>query len=643
MLSEMDNRWLLSVYSDGSEAFVSKPIPDFGDEVTIKIRVDVKSPLKKVFLRMLSNGAERLFEMQNDVEWRGLQYYETKIKVEEPVVRYQFYLVSDDRIYYYTQLGITTYIPDGTYDFKLITGYEQPSWVRGAVFYQIFPDRFYNGNPENDVLDGEYTFNGHPTVQIKDWNSVPPAYEEAFNLDFYGGDLEGIRKKIPYLKELGVTALYINPIFSAATVHKYDCLDYFAIDPHLGGEKALAELTDALHSEGMRLILDVSVNHTGTAHKWFNKEGNFFEKSIGAYNNKEALERSFYFFEEDNSYKSWFGVETLPTLNYTSKELRKMIYESEDSLVKKWLKSPYSVDGWRFDVADVMARNNELQLQHEVWPGIRKSIKEVNEEAYILAEDWGDCSEYLQGNEWDSPMNYYGFGRCVRQFCGEPDLFNMRNEVLSQISYKMTADDLKCRIMEHWAKLPHVIQEVQFNLLDSHDVSRLHNDENVTEGNYEAAVVMLFTMPGAASIYYGDELATDGSTATTEGCRYPMPWDRVTEDLGERDDISGRYYQLYQKLANLKKNSPAIREGGFKIIYAEGYAFAYTRFLGEEAFLVVWSREVAEKEVKIPLAVLGDCQVESKRDELGKELNYHQSGQELYLTIPADTAYIIRV
>ena len=437
--------------------------------------------------------------------------------------------------------------------------------------------------------------------------------------------------------------MYLNPIFSAATVHKYDCLDYFEIDPHLGGEKALAELTDELHKAGIRLILDVSVNHTGTAHKWFNKEGSFFDKSIGAYNNKESLERSFYFFNEDNSYKAWLGFETLPTLNYTSKELREIIYESEDSLVKKWLKTPYSIDGWRFDVADVMARNNELQLQHEVWPGIRKSIKAVNKEAYVLAEDWGDCSEYLQGTEWDSPMNYYGFGRCARQFCGEPDLFNMRSEVLSQIPYKMTADDLRYRIMEHWAKLPYVIQEVQFNLLDSHDVSRLHNDEKVTEGNYEAAVAMLFTMPGAASIYYGDELAIDGSMATTEDCRYPMPWDRVTEDLSERDDRTGRYYRLYHKLASLKKNSPAIREGGFKILYAEGYVFAYARFLGEEAFLFVWSREAEEKEIRIPLAVLGDCQIESAQDELGKELKFYQSGQELYLTIPADTAYIIRM
>ena len=643
VFDKMDERWLFSVYSDGSEAFVSSPIPTFGEKVTIKIRVDEQSPVKHVFLRTLVNGSEYLTEMKCAECQDGLQYYKTSIKVQEPVICYQFYLVTETQIFYYTQAGITTYVPDRTYDFKLITDYEQPKWVRGAVFYQIFPDRFCNGNPENDVKDGEYIFDGHPTIQVKDWNSVPLPFRKGHCLDFYGGDLEGIREKIPYLKELGVTALYINPIFHAATNHKYDCLDYFMVDPHLGGDKALAELSEALHKEGMKLILDVSVNHTGTAHKWFNKEGIFFDKTVGAYNNKDSQERSYYFFQEDNSYKAWFDVDTLPTLNYTSEELRQTIYEGEDSLVKKWLKPPFSTDGWRFDVADVMARNNELQLQHEVWPGIRKSIKETNKEAYILAEDWGDCSEYLQGSEWDSPMNYYGFGRCVRQFCGEPDLFNMRDAVLRQVPYRMTAEDLKCRITEHLAKLPHVIQEIQFNLLDSHDVPRLHNNKKITAGTYEGAVEMLFTMPGAANIYYGDELAIDGTLETHEGCRYPMPWNRLEGGLEGRNDKVADYYHMYQKLANLKAQSPAIREGGFKILYAEGYVFAYTRFVAEEAYLFVWSRETEEKQVTIPLDVLGSRSVQSVQDVMGKELNYHQEGKDLLLTIPADTAYLIKV
>ena len=160
-------------------------------------------------------------------------------------------------------------------------------------------ERFCNGNPENDVKDGEYIFDGFPCKKVKDWDSVPEPYSKAHCLDFYGGDLEGIRQKIPYLKKLGVTALYLNPIFYAATVHKYDCLDYFSVDPHFGGDKALSDLTDELHKNGIRIILDVSINHTGIANKWFNRDGTFFPISEGAFNNPSSTEREFYFFERE--------------------------------------------------------------------------------------------------------------------------------------------------------------------------------------------------------------------------------------------------------------------------------------------------------------------------------------------------------
>ena len=460
--------WLESVYADGTKYFVSNPLPSLGEAVNLKIRMAEDAPIEHVICRYLWNGAEQLLEMQKVGVTDGLAYYAAEVKIMEPVFSYQFYLVTKNQIFYYTQKEITTYIPDHVYDFKILAEYQQPDWVKGAVFYQIFPDRFCCGNPKNTVKDGEYSFNGYETMQIKEWNTPAPTYEQGHCLDFYGGDLDGIRQKIPYLKQLGVTAVYLNPIFYAATVHRYDCLDYFSVDPHLGGDEALAKLTEALHEEGIKVILDVSINHTGTANRWFNKEGLFFDKSQGAYLNPNAKEREYYFFYEDNSYKAWF------------------------------------------DVADVMARNNEIQLQHEVWPAIRESIKEVNNKAYILAEDWGDCSEFLQGKEWDSPMNYFGCGRPIRQFVGEVDLFHQRNEILNHISYKMTAEDLKNRIVEHFSKIPYTVAQVQFNLLDSHDVPRLHNNKNISKENYKGAVMMLFTLLGAANIYYGDEVEIDG-------------------------------------------------------------------------------------------------------------------------------------
>ncbi len=634
MYQEME-KWLQSVYSDGTEQFVSSPVPSLGEEITIKIRMEENTPVQYVYLRTVPNGAERLLLMEKSFCEKGLCYYHVRVRVNEKVFRYQFYLVTADTIYYYTQAQITTYVPDHTYDFKLLAEYPMPKWVEGAIFYQIFPDRFCNGTAENDVKNGEYFFDGFPTIRREDWDGIPFSYEEGHCLDFFGGDLQGIKQKLPYLKELGVTALYLNPIFHAATNHRYDCLDYFTVDPHLGGNEALAELSAEVHRQGMYLILDVSVNHTGTAHKWFNKEGNFFEKETGAWGNPQSEEREYYFFNEDNSYKAWFDVETLPVLNYTSKKLCEIVYEGEKSLVKYWLRSPYEIDGWRFDVADVMARNDELQLQHKVWTGIHDSIKAENPHAYILAEDWGDCSEYLQGTEWDSPMNYYGFGRPVRQFCGEPDLFLARDEILKSIPYRMTARDLKSRIMEHLAKLPHVIQAVQFNLFDSHDVARLHNNPEIKQGDYEGAVIMLFSMPGASNIYYGDETGIGGGRNDALEFRYPMPW---REGMTQT-----KPYILYQTLAKKKQESIALRKGSFRIIYAEGQIFSYVRFWKDESVVVVWSTEDNVCEAVLPLSVLGEFQVNVKEDVFGRTLKYEMKGMDMHLKMPAHTAYMFWV
>lgn len=624
---------LNSVYSDGSRYFVNNPLPKKKEEITIYLRMLINKEIKHVILRTKLNGVEILKEMTLSHIDKGLIYYQTKVRVYEDILHYHFYLVTDNNIFYYNQRGITDYIPNELYDFKIITDYLQPSWVKEAVFYQIFPERFYNGDPTNDVLDNEYSFDGHPTIKIKDWNQIPSAYNQSFCLDFYGGDLEGIRKKIPYLKNLGVNALYLNPIFYAATVHKYDCLDYFMVDPHFGGDKALMELTSELHKNNMKIILDVSINHTGTAHKWFNKEGIFFDKKIGAYNNREARERNYYFFKDNNQYASWFGVSTLPTLNYTSQDLRKIIYLDEDSLVKKWLKAPFNIDGWRFDVADIMARNDEIQLHHEIWPAIRKSIKEENDKAYLLAEDWSDCGEYLNGNEWDSAMNYFGFTRPVREFVGEVDLFNRRSNILN-FKTKMTAKMLSNRFQDHLFRLPFTIQENQFNLIDSHDVPRLHNNKNISFEDYKVALFMLFTMIGTPSIYYGDELDISGLTSTNEGCRYPMPWDK---DISKTKNFS-----LYQKLCCLKKTEDALKYGGLKFISDDDYVLTYARFTLDEVIIVVVSMDDNERMINLPIKNFGKDEF-TQRDYFEEKLMYEINDGNVFLRVPSHQSYIIKL
>lgn len=627
-------KWLESVYSDGTAAFVSNPSPRLFDTVTVKIRMYEDAPVKHVFLRSVPNGAEHLEEAHIVKREHGLVYYEAPLAITENRMQYHFYLVCDDVVYFYNQKEITTYVPDHTYDFVLLADYEQPAWVKKAVFYQIFPERFCNGNPQNDVQDGEYCLEGHPSIRMKNWDDRVLTYQEGFCMDFFGGDLEGVKQKIPYLKELGVTAVYLNPIFTAPSVHKYDCIDYFHVDPHFGGDEALAELSKALHENDMKLILDISINHTGTAHKWFNKDGLFFDKSEGAYNNPDSEERGYYFFQEDNSYHGWYDNPGLPTLNYTSDSLREIIYRAEDSVLKKWLKPPYSIDGWRFDVADVFARNNEVQLGHELWPEIRKSIREVNPQAYILAEDWGDCAPYLQGNEWDSPMNYYGCGRVIRQFLGEPDLFMGRNEILKKVPYKMTASDVQNRVMEHLSKIPYVMWENQFNLFDSHDVSRLHNNPKVHPGEYRGAVIFQFMLVGAASIYYGDEAGVDGVLDTNEGCRYPMPWNKDFENSDT--------YRLYRTMAHMKAEHKALSEGGMKFLYAKGNVIALARFCEEEVFVSVISTGHVTEKIRLPLGSVGAVSPKENKDVFGKNLVYHSLDENsIELVVEAHQSYLM--
>ncbi|MDO5348879.1 MAG: alpha-amylase family glycosyl hydrolase [Lachnospiraceae bacterium] len=630
------NDWMQTVFTDGTRYFVSNPLPKKGETITLWLRICEWSPVQRIILRTKLNGVEVLMPMEWDYSRNGLAYFKASLTLWEDLFHYHFYLVTEEQIYYYTQNGLTDFVPDEVYDFKILTDYQQPEWVKEAVFYQIFPERFCNGNPFNDVLNGEYSFDGHPAIRVRDWNQVPAAYQDSFCMDFYGGDLDGILLKIPYLKELGVNAVYLNPIFYAATVHKYDCLDYFTVDPHFGGDEALARLCQALHENGMKIILDISINHTGTAHKWFNKEGLFFPTTVGAYHNPDAKEREYYFFQGEHGYKSWYDVETLPTLNYTSQALRDVIYRKEDSVLKKWLKKPYQIDGWRFDVADIMARNDELQLHHEIWPEIRESIKEINPQAYILAEDWCDCAEFLRGNEWDSPMNYFGCARPVREFAGEQDLFHQKSPFLQNAPHHQDGAVLAARIGAHLNKLPTVIQQNQFNLIDSHDTPRLHNNPDISRGAWKNAALIQFALPGCVSIYYGDEAGIDGRIQDTEGCRYPMPWGTGFE--------KEEPYQFYSRLIQIRKSTPAFSEGSFQILYALGGQFICARFTDTECYLICCSMEKKECQVRFSVRGLGQVTMSGVQDLLGQYVQYELSEDGwMQIWMPAEAGYVMRL
>ncbi len=588
--------WTRSIYSDGTGAFVSNPLPALGEEVVIRVRCFADAPVEGVFLRQMVNGGEKWVQMEKESVSGPLQYYAAKITVNEPRCCYHFAFAGTDSIVFYNQQGTSLTLTDDSHDFVLLADYRKPDWVDGAVFYQIFPERFANGREELTPSDGQYTYRGHSTIVRESWSDTPLSVEEAAGMEFFGGDLYGIIDKIPYLKDLGVTAIYLNPVFTSYSTHKYDCNDYEHVDIHFGGDEALAALSDALHAEGMKLILDISINHTGIEHKWV-KEG-----------------KPFYFRKEDGSLEGWWGVETLPVLDYRNEELRDLVYRGKDAVLRKWLRPPYNIDGWRFDVADVFAKHDDVQLADALWPEICAAIREEKPDALIIGEHWADCGKYLQGDLWNTPMNYYGFGRVIRQFAGLEDLFLERNPGFAGVHYQMQAQDVVRRTEDHYSVIPQAVADCQMNLFDSHDVPRLHNCGPIREAQWKMAVCAQLLWTGIPCIYYGDEVAIDGYPETDAGFRYPMPWGHFSE-RGER------HLEIIRTMTHLRRTHPAFAGGGRMVLLAEGRILVIARFCGDEVYTGVLSMEDEEKVITLPLSLVGKIEPAEEKDVFGTHLD----------------------
>jgi len=606
-----NSSWLNTIFSDGSDRFLSKSNPEIGDKVKVKMRVIQKSPVQRVYLRRLTNGEETLIQMEEAQEGK-YSIYITDVIINQPIVNYHFIILTEDRTYFYNQLGVFQYNINEDYDFKIIADFLEPSWVKESIFYQIFVDRFFNGDASNDVKDFEYEEYGFSSKAIN-WNEPPGKYEEYGNLNFYGGDLKGIEKKIDYLKNLGVNALYLNPIFSSPSNHKYDCDNFFEVDKHFGGNKGLEELVEKLHENGIKVILDISINHTGITNKWI----------------KENPE--YYYEKEKGKFELWNGVETLPVLNYTNSNLKDTIYKNEDSVLKYWLKPPYNIDGWRLDVGHNVGKMNKVQMDKDIWREVRKSVKDVNNKAYVVAEHWTDCSEYLQGDMWDGTMNYFGFMRPVRRYLGENDKF--LSWKIENLKMKTNNGEIfKEEVMRHYGRLPYQLQNLQLNLLSSHDLHRLHTSPMIDSENLKTAIVMLFTFIGVPCVYYGDEVLIQGDYLSDQGSRYPMEWRSEYQDK--------EIYELYKRMIELRKKESVLKNGSFKFLKCNSKNVVYSRFNESEAIIFVKSQDRRKNFIVIPLDSIGE--VESLEILYGDGFKYEVNQNVLHCYVDKEETILIK-
>ena len=623
-----------ALFCDGTSDYVIPAEPGIHEKVRLRFRT-ARDDAQEV---CLISGGETL-QMQKMSSGEVFDYYETEVQLTDTMFVYYFRIKSESEELCYHRCGVSEH-PVEYYNFRIMPGFSTPAWAKGAVMYQIFVDRFCNGDPSNDVEDGEYVYIGEPVCKVKDWNEFPAAMDIR---RFHGGDLQGVLDKLDYLEELGVEVIYFNPLFVSPSNHKYDIQDYDYIDPHYGviiedggevlpeGEKdntratkyqkrtgdirnleasnrLFAKLVEEMHTRGMRVILDGVFNHCGSFNKWMDRERIYepqpeYEK--GAYVSAQSPYRDFFhFFDEreeawpyNKNYDGWWGHDTLPKLNYEdSPTLEEYIL----NIGKKWVSPPYNADGWRLDVAADLGYSNEYN--HIFWENFRKAVKSANPQALILAEHYGDPGEWLQGDEWDSVMNYDAFMEPLTWF-----LTGMEKHSDERRTDLWGNADNFVNTMNHFmvSMLTPSLQ-VAMNELSNHDHSRFLTrtnhivgrvaqlgskaaEEGINLAVMREAVAVQMTWVGAPTVYYGDEAGVCGFTDPDS--RRTYPWGQENRELVE----------FHKEMIRIHKREKPLRTGSLKMLSWSSNVLAYARFQEGEQIIVVLNNSKELKEVTIPV------------------------------------------
>ena len=581
--------------------------------------------------------------------------------------------------------------------FEIVPGLQVPLWPAGCVMYQIFVDRFCNGDRTNDVLTDEYNYCGGNVVQIEDWNQLPAPNDVR---EFYGGDLQGVMDKLDYLRDLGVRAIYFNPLFVSPSNHKYDTQDYEHVDPHFGrivrdagplleegdyrnihagryitrttdpanleaSDRLLAELIEQAHARGIRVILDGVFNHCGSFHKWMDKE-HIYETAAasrkkekkaekGAYISKDSPWHDYFDFLEEDwpdnwHYDGWWGIDTLPKLNYeASEELQEKIL----AIGKKWVSPPYNADGWRLDVAADLGHSPAFN--HEFWQRFRQAVREANPQAVVLAENYCRSEDWLRAGSWDTIMNYEGFMDPLTWFLTGME---KHNDQYREDLYNNADAFWEGMLYRNKTAMPLPSAYISMNQLSNHDhsrfltrtgqkIGRLHDlgSEAAARGVRPAvmreAVIVQMTWPGAPTLYYGDEAGLCGFTDPDN--RRPFPWGREDRQmLAFHKDIIA----LHSRYACLTLGTVYPLAGGEGLI-------AYGRSILQEkdSLVIVLNNNERAKLVRLPVCsagfpFTGQAEIIFCSDEKGYDPDPGRTVPILQgkvtLILPARGAFILR-
>jgi len=435
---------------------------------------------------------------------------------------------------------------------------DTPGWVRDAIFYQVFPDRF--ASSKRVVKPGV----------LEPWDSPPTTH------GFKGGDLLGVAEHLAYLEDLGVNAIYLTPIFASAANHRYHTYDYLTVDPLPGGDDALRALLDAAHDRGMRVILDGVFNHTGRGFwpfhhvletgaaspytGWFHLDATALRagRPLLAYPPSGTPAAAL-------GYEAWWGLPALPKLNTDEPQVREYLF----GVAEHWLR--FGIDGWRLDVP--------TEIDDEAfWQEFRTRCRQIRSDAYLVGEIWSIAPEWVQGDRFDALMNY-PLAEAILGYAGgsalDLDVVRSHHEYAANVR-RLDGPALLSRIRELTAAYEPSVIASQLNLLGSHDAPRIRTVLGDDVERVRLAVLLQATLPGAPCIYYGDEIGMAGGN--DPACRGAFQWDETKWEPGLRDTV--------RALMRLRSAEPALRDGPLTAVGSSGAAAAYERGSGAARFVV---------------------------------------------------------
>ncbi|MBR2948679.1 MAG: glycoside hydrolase family 13 protein [Lachnospiraceae bacterium] len=670
-----------ALYSDTTEHYVTPAEPAPYSKVKIWFR-SKKNNIDRVFL-VCKGQKQLMFKVASDVQF---DYYEVRVQLDNEKISYYFEVNAGHITCYYDFRGVVKR-PDEHYNFVIIPGFSTPEWAKGAVIYQLYVDRFYNGDPSNDVLSNEYQYIGAKSVKVEKWDQYPAQMDVR---SFYGGDLQGVLDKMDYLEKLGVEVIYFNPLFVSPSNHKYDIQDYEHIDPHIGKivkdegnllescetdnskatryitrvtDPANLEASDALfmklveeaHRRGMRVILDGVFNHCGSFNKWLDRERIYenapgYEK--GAYISADSPYHDFFQFKDNSrfpynpTYDGWWGHDTLPKLNY---EQSRALEDYILFIGKKWVSAPYCADGWRLDVAADLGHSPDYN--HKFWAKFRDAVKEANPNAIILAEHYGDTSAWLQGDQWDTIMNYDAFMEPVTWFLTgmekhsddrRDDLFGNAQHFFNSMAYHGASMS-----MPSWMTSMNELSNhdhSRFLTRTNHKVGRTNNlgpeaaNQDVNKAVLREAVVIQMTWTGAPTVYYGDEAGL---------CGFTDPDNRRTYPWGNEDK---KLIEFHRDIIKMHRENPEFRTGSLKWLTSDYNFMAYGRFTRDRQSVILVNNNDGEVTREISVWELGipqECTLKRliMTSDRGYDIlpeEYEVTGGKVKVTMPRTSAMVLQ-